>query len=275
MKGTGRQIRLAATKNGSHSRSILARCVAQGNVELALFGSPMKSNYEFLVFCFPQEDVGGVVGGKMPQLSGTQRCVLVPEPQESLYVGEDFLLSGGSSIGCKRICWIFLPAAGEIAAIVWVASSGHGDFITIIEFRNAAKRKRQAERELHLGDRRSGHACKTRHIVICKEGHEKIRVRVQRILAQDIGEISGRRSPEQNLAKREIGREIEYGGELSVDAIPTLAAAHEKGSDGRFGVEDFADGGEPRIVFPQARVPFRPKLSRNIGKCVEAVAIQT
>lgn len=57
MKGTGRQIRPGAAKNGSHSRSVLARCVAQGNVALALFGSPMKGNDEFLVFCFPQEDV--------------------------------------------------------------------------------------------------------------------------------------------------------------------------------------------------------------------------
>ena len=77
----------------------------------------------------------------MPELAAAQGPMVAPQAQEFLDIGKDFLLLGRSSLRRESALFVFVPAAGEIVAIVRVISSWHRDFIAVIEFGNAAKGK--------------------------------------------------------------------------------------------------------------------------------------
>src|SRR5208283_665371 len=152
MKRAGRNVGLSVAKQDGGAGCILARGVVKGNIQFARLSSIVKSNDEPFFLGFAQKDIRSVIGGKMPELAATQRFMLASEPQKLLDVGKNVLLLGRASLRGESILFIFAPAAGEIAAIVRIVSSRHGDFITVIELRNAAKSKRQTESELHLSE---------------------------------------------------------------------------------------------------------------------------
>ena len=70
----------------------------------------------------------------MPQVSLSQDGMFAAHAQQGLNVGEEFLLFGSAACRSKCVLWIMSPAAGKIVAIVGVVTSGHGDFIAVIEF---------------------------------------------------------------------------------------------------------------------------------------------
>src|SRR5262249_25546235 len=119
-----------------------------------------------------------------------------------------------------------------------------------------------------------GHAGKTFRVVIVKKGHEKIRMRIKRILAHDVGDFSHRRAVQQNIARGEIERKIEKRGELRVHAVPSRFSTLKKRSDRGIRMEDFAYGGKAWIDFAQRRVPLLPESARNVRESVDAVAIE-
>ena len=97
--------------------------------------------------------------------------------------------------------------------------------------------------------------------MICKEGNEKVRVRVERILAEDVRDPACGRVAEKDVANRKEEREIEDCCETSVDIVPAPLSADEKRSDGWIRMEDFTDGGEPRIDAAKRGVPVRPEFA--------------
>ena len=83
----------------------------------------------------------------MPELAATQGTMVASQAQQFLDIGKDFLLLGRSSLRRESTFFVFVPAAGKIAAIVRVISSWHSDFVAVIEFGNAAQGKGQSKSE--------------------------------------------------------------------------------------------------------------------------------
>ena len=69
------------------------------------------------------------------------------------------------------------------------------------------------------------------------------------------------RVAEKDVANRKEEREIEDCCETSVDIVPAPLSADEKRSDGWIRMEDFTDGGEPRIDAAKRGVPVRPEFA--------------
>jgi hypothetical protein len=97
--------------------------------------------------------------------------------------------------------------------------------------------------------------------VICEEGNEKVCVKVERILAEDVRDLACGSVAEKDVTNCEEKREIENRCETSVDIVPAPLPADEKRSDGWIRMEDFTDGGEPRIDAAKRGVPVRPELA--------------
>src|SRR5260370_14240145 len=142
MKRVSRHVRLRVAEQDGRAGCILCGGVVKRNIHVGWMGSIVKSNHELFFRGWAEKDVGHVIGRKMPELTAAKCCMLASQAKELLDAGKDFLLLWSASLGGERAFFIFVPAAGKIAAIVRIVSAGHGDFITVIELGNAAKGKR-------------------------------------------------------------------------------------------------------------------------------------
>ena len=97
--------------------------------------------------------------------------------------------------------------------------------------------------------------------MIRKERNEKVRVRIERILAEDVRDLACGSVAEKDVTNCEEKREIENRCETSVDIVPAPLSADEKRSDRWIRMEDFTDGGEPRIDAAKRGVPVRPEFA--------------
>src|ERR1700739_3703451 len=97
---------------------------------------------------------------------------------------------------------------------------------------------------------------------------------IERVLPQNIGETSRWRAIQQHIAERKISWIVEHRGELGVDAVPAFPATSKKGSNRGIRMEHFTNGREPGVNFAQLAVPLFPKTSRDVRKCIDAIAVE-
>src|SRR5258708_6228084 len=100
-------------------------------------------------------------------------------------------------------------------------------------------------------------------------------MRVERIVAENIGDASHRRAAQDDVAQREKHREIEHGCKSRVDSVVASFSANEERSDAWVAMKNFANRRQARINPVQTRIPICPKLAADIRECIDAVAIQT
>src|SRR5208337_2680987 len=128
----------------------------------------------------------------MPECSTAQGGMLAPYAQQALHVSKKFLLFARLPLVRERVLRVPWPASGEVAAIVGDADSRQADFVAVIEFRNPPQRKRQSERQSQLRRRGAALSGKTTDIVIPEKGHQILRVRIHRVLPQNVGDAPRR-----------------------------------------------------------------------------------
>ncbi len=125
----------------------LHRSVAQGKFQIAVGGAVVEGDEEPLTFRLTQKNIGRVVGSEMPELAAAQGGLFAANAKQRLNVFEDVLLGCRAAIARESVFRIVGPAAGEVAAIVGIATAGERDFVAVIEFGNSAKRQGQRKRE--------------------------------------------------------------------------------------------------------------------------------
>src|SRR5579883_617274 len=210
----------------------------------------------------------------MPELAGFERGMFAAQAQERLDIGENSLLLRRAARFGEGIPGVIVPSTGEIAAVVGVSAAGHSDFIAVAELRNPAQRECQPEGKLEFFRRTAFRRDETRDIVIAKEWNEEAGARIERIVAEHVRDARGRRTVQQDIAKRKIQREIENGREAGVDAVPAAQAADKKRGDRRIRMKDFADGGQVRINSAKSRVPSGPEAAIHAGECIQTKSVE-
>src|SRR5271165_5937776 len=199
--------------------------------------------------------------------------MLAAKPQKILHGFENLLLPGSATTFAKCVLCVAGPSAGKIPPVVWIAASLHGDFISVVELRNSPQRQDQAKGAEKPFRRTARLAGEARHVVIRKKRNQPVWVRIECVLPQDVCDAACGRPMQQHIAEGKVHREIEYGGNTGVDAVPTFPPACEKGCHCRIGMKDFADGGEIWIDAAQASMPLFPERPRNVGKGIDAQAV--
>src|SRR5713101_7680470 len=99
-------------------------------------------------------------------------------------------------------------------------------------------------------------------------------MRVERIVAKDIGYASHRRAAQDHVAQREKHREIEKGCQSRVDSVVAFFSANEERSDAWVAVKNFTNRRQTRINPVQTGIPICPKFAADIRECIDAVAVQ-
>src|SRR2546421_10210091 len=99
----------------------------------------------------------------MPQLAGAQGGVFAAKPEQRPNARKHLLLAARAARLRERVVRITNPSAGEIASVVRIATSGHPDFVAVVNLRNASQRERESECQLQLSWRTAFGARETRH----------------------------------------------------------------------------------------------------------------
>ena len=110
--------------------------------------------------------------------------------------------------------------------------------------------------------------------MIRKKWDQPIRMRIEFVLPQYIGDAACGSAMQQDIANGEEHWEIENRRQPAVDAIPLFPAAHKKRSHSRVGMKNLADRCEVRIDATQSCMPLLPKSPRDVRKRVHAQAIK-
>src|SRR5260370_1901681 len=84
--------------------------------------------------------------------------------------------------------------------------------------------------------------------MVREEGDERIRVRVQGIVSQHIGDASHRRIPQEDIAQSEEQWVIEDRGKPAIDAVVAARSTDKKRSHRRIRVKHFADRCQERAA---------------------------
>src|SRR5271154_2598210 len=98
-------------------------------------------------------------------------------------------------------------------------------------------------------------------------------MRIEFVLAKDVGDFRGTGAAQEDVSQREVEREIEDRCDSRIDAVPATLAAGEEGSHFGIRMKDFADGGEAGIDGAQTGVPVGPKAARHVRKSVHAETV--
>src|SRR5215469_17457698 len=125
----------------------------------------------------------------MPEFSSAQGIVLAPQPQQCLYVLEHGLLFTRAALARERVFRVFHPAPGKVVPIVRISTSRQADFIAVIKLRYTTQRQCEPVGKLQLGRRHTRNSSESRYVVIAEKRHQELRMRVQRILPQNIREV--------------------------------------------------------------------------------------
>ncbi len=201
----------------------------------------MERHHNLLFVGFPHVHIRRVIRSEAPQVSAPQRRMLRSHLQQGAHILVQPLLLLRPSILLKRILRILCPPPGKIPAIVRIAPARHTDFIAVIHFRDATHGEKQSKRQLQPSRCSPRGSRKARRIVIPEKWHQKLRMRVQRVLPQDIRQFSNRRTFQQNVAQREEKREIKRRRQLRINRVPAFSPALVKRGHRWIGMKHFAD----------------------------------
>src|SRR5450432_2161963 len=105
----------------------------------------------------------------MPELFAAERIMFAAQTQQGLHILKDVLLFSCPAGEGKCIFRVIGPTAGKVSAIVRIASTGHGDFVAIVELGDSAQGENQTESEFEFGWRSSRHAFEARGVLIGEE----------------------------------------------------------------------------------------------------------
>jgi hypothetical protein len=109
--------------------------------------------------------------------------------------------------------------------------------------------------------------------VVAEEGYKALWMRKESVKPKTVSKLRHGCVVQEGLAQSEVRGEVEGSVETCVDAVASDSAGKGRG-DGGVGVEDFADGGEVRVQAVKLRVEVVPKGASDIGKCIDAEAIE-
>jgi hypothetical protein len=109
--------------------------------------------------------------------------------------------------------------------------------------------------------------------MVAEEWYEALRMRIESVEPEDVGEFRHGCVVQEGFAESEVGGEVEW----SVKACIYTVSSHSTGEGGRNGgvwVEDFADSGQRRVESVKLCVEGVPERTANVGECVDSETIQ-
>src|SRR5882762_1658949 len=210
----------------------------------------------------------------MPQPAVAQRGMFAAKLEQSLHIGEDFLLLARAARLRERVVRISNPAAGEIAPVVRIAAPRHPNLIAVVNLRNAPESERESKRQLQLRRRAAFGARDSRYIVIRKKRDQHLWMNIKGIVPQHVRDASGGRISQQYIAKSKKQWKIKDRGKPAINAVIAPYTTDKKRCHARIGMKHLANSSQPGIEPMQSSMPVCPELPRHVGKRVDTVAVQ-
>ena len=211
-----------------------------------------------------------VLRGEVHELAGMQhRRALAPVEQDPDVVLRRLLRCIQAATG-ERIRCVACPAARHVRAqqaVVALLGAAQQHFGAVIELRRAAHRGEVDHAEFPQANVALEVSQQARGIVILREHHQRVGIRIQKIVGQHFVQADPAAFPafglDQRIAKGDVDGEVHHAGHVRHVAARVRLAALPMGDDGRIDAPLLADHREARILLQHCLGPGAEE--RGIG----------